>query len=52
MSQWTWEHMPDDFEFNTWKMKVPGGWLIRTVESNSWDNHTSSAMVFIPEVKE
>jgi len=51
MSQWgEWEHIPDDQKFETYKMKVPGGWLIRTVEVGYHNRHTT--VTFVPEIKE
>lgn len=47
-SEWEWEFLEDLEKFETWKMKVPGGWLVRTVEKNKFDNRTSSTCVFVP----
>jgi len=51
MSQWEWEFLPDDFEFQTWRMKVPGGWLIKTTDDASYHAITST-IIFVPEIKE
>ena len=51
MSQWEWEFLSDECNFDTWKMKVPGGWLIKTTDNRDY-YAIASTIVFVPEVKE
>jgi hypothetical protein len=50
MANWEWEHMADKLNFNTWRMKVPGGYLIKTTDDGY--HSITSSIIFVPEVKE
>ena len=50
MSNWEWEDIADELQFETYRMRVPGGDLIKTTD-NGYHSITSS-IIFVPEVKE
>lgn len=50
--EWAWECIADNGEvFATHRMKVPGGWIVRTseVHDDGVNDSVTSAMVFVPE---
>ena len=42
-----WEWLEDETDFNTWRRRVPGGWLVRTSESVYHGG--GEALVFVPD---
>jgi len=46
--EWAWEFLTDEQEFKTWRMKVPGGWLIKTTDDDNYRSVTST-IIFVPE---
>jgi len=40
-----WEFLEDESDFNTYRRRVPGGWLVRTVEPYC----ESEALTFLPD---
>lgn len=47
MSEWTWDLIQGDEHFETWRMKVPSGWLVRTGESGI--HSKTSTCIFVAE---
>lgn len=43
-----WQQLKDDHGCKTAKMKVPGGWLYRTI-ANAFGANPSVVMVFVPD---
>jgi hypothetical protein len=42
-----WEFLTDDNDFETWRRKVPGGWLVRTFEDTYYGG--GDALTFLPD---
>jgi len=56
--EWEWECLDDITSDETWRMKVPGGWILKSITSSanqceaSSDTASPVALVFIPEPQE
>ena len=48
--EWAWERIDDNIDFYTWRMKVPGGWLIKTTDNKDYYAITST-IIFVREVQ-
>lgn len=42
-----WEYLEDDNDFETYRRKVPGGWLVRTIEALYHGG--GDALTFVPD---